>query len=242
MGDINIAWILELLMWITALGFSVMFHEISHGWVALKLGDPTAKNDGRLTFNPIKHIDPWMTIALPVILLISTGFMFGGAKPVQINPLNFKNPGLGMAISAAAGPISNFFLATVSFLLLLGIYHVAPGYLYGESGGQTHLTLNSQFLGIMIFLNLLLGAFNLIPIPPLDGSRVLRYILPVEGKKGLDRIEPYGLFLLLPFIFLGYYRYFLLPFFGLFKLALRLSFDPEFAQAVYQKFLGPILG
>ncbi len=225
MGDLSIP---RILMWLVALGFSVMFHEIMHGWVALKLGDPTAKNDGRLTFNPKSHIDPWMTIALPLILLVSSGgkFMFGGAKPVQINPMNFKNPGLGMAISAAAGPISNFFLAIVSFGILTVIHRVAPDFLYDPASRM--LTWNATFLGIMILLNILLGAFNLIPIPPLDGSRILRYFLPRQGKMALDRMEPYGLMILLPFIFLGLHVYFLQPFYWVLQEALYRVFDAEF--------------
>ncbi|MDP6957746.1 MAG: site-2 protease family protein [Planctomycetota bacterium] len=225
MGDLSIP---RIIMWLVALGFSVMFHEIMHGWVALKLGDPTAKNDGRLTFNPKSHIDPWMTIFLPLILLVSSGgsFMFGGARPVQINPMNFKNPGLGMALSAAAGPISNFFLATLSFGILAGAYFSAPQFLYDPISRT--LTFNGLFLGIMIFLNILLGAFNLIPIPPLDGSRILRYVLPFEGKKTLDRMEPYGLMILLPFIFLGFHRFFLEPFYWILQEAFLSTFDPQF--------------
>ncbi len=230
MGDFSIAGILMMLV---ALGFSVMFHEIMHGWVALKLGDPTAKNDGRLTFNPVSHIDPMMTIVIPMLMYMTSGFIFGGAKPVRINHMNFKNPGLGMALSAAAGPLSNFFLAIVSFGLLTVIYHVAPDFLYDSTSNA--LTYNSKFIQIMIFLNILLGAFNLIPIPPLDGSRVLRYFLPYEGQKFIDRIEPFGLFILLAVLFLP--RYFGLPsilctflstFFWLYDKALMYTFDLNF--------------
>ncbi len=231
MGDFSIP---NIIMMLVALAFSVMFHEIMHGWVALKLGDPTAKHDGRLTFNPVVHIDPMMTIFFPLIMYVTAGFIFGGAKPVRINAMNFKNPGLGMALSAAAGPISNFFLATVSFGLLMVLYHVAPEFLYDATSNT--LTYNSRFIQIMIFLNILLGAFNLIPIPPLDGSRILRYILPNEGKRFIDQMERFGLFILLAILFLPGYiglpsplRLFLTPFFWLYREAFMSTFDLNFA-------------
>lgn len=210
--------------------FSVIFHEIMHGWVALKLGDTTARDDGRLTLNPVPHIDPWMTILFPILCLVTSGgsFVFGGAKPVRINALNFRNPGFGMMVSAAAGPLSNFFLAIVSFGLLLLLHSLSPSFVY--DAGTQQLTYNGLFFGLMITLNLFLGAFNLIPIPPLDGSRVLRFFLPTGAKLAMDRMEPWGLFLLIPLILLGVLRPLLLPLYLALGLALKASFPAEFVE------------
>ena len=138
-----------------------------------------------------------------------------------------------MALSAAAGPLSNFFLAIVSFGLLTVIYHVAPDFLYDQTSNT--LTYNSRFIQIMIFLNILLGAFNLIPIPPLDGSRILRHFLPNEGKRFIDRMERFGIFILLAVILLpGYFGLpsilwtFLTPFFWLYEKAFMHTFDLNF--------------
>lgn len=224
----------RLILSLAVIVLSCMIHEILHGWSALKLGDTTARDQGRLTLNPLPHIDPWMTILLPLICLISTGgqFVFGGAKPVRINPLNFRNPGFGMMVSAAAGPLSNFGLAILSTLVLFGFYQIAPGLVYDISAKQ--LTYNGLFFALMIFLNILLGAFNLIPIPPLDGSRVLRYVLPQGGKEVLDRIEPFGLIILIPILLLNLHVWFLIPFYTLTDSVLQAIFDPKF-YAIFQK-------
>ena len=145
--------------------FSVILHELAHGVVAYWLGDRTAKDAGRLTFNPIKHIDPFMSILVPVILYILKAPVFGGAKPVPVNYRNLKWNEWGMALVAAAGPFTNFLLAFIFFLI------------------------------IYIYINLGFMLFNLIPIPPLDGSRVLYAIAPDAFRNVLASIERYGIIL-----------------------------------------------
>lgn len=161
---------------------SVILHELSHGVVAYWLGDNTAKDAGRLTFNPIKHIDPYMSILVPVVLYLLGAPVFGGAKPVPINTRNLKWGVWGMALVAIAGPLTNFLLALISFL----IGHFT-GLLYG-AGGEI---LEFVFME-MVYANLGFMIFNLIPIPPLDGSRVLYAIAPDGFRAVLVQFEQYG--------------------------------------------------
>lgn len=161
---------------------SVILHELSHGVVAYWLGDRTAKDAGRLTLNPLKHIDPYMSILVPVILYILKAPVFGGAKPVPVNYHHLKWREWGMALVAVAGPITNFLLALLAFL----IGHFS-GLLYG-TGGDTWVFVFSE----LIFINLGFMIFNLIPIPPLDGSRVLYAISPDVVRRFLDKVETYG--------------------------------------------------
>ena len=175
----NILYILIVL--IIVLG-SVILHELSHGLVAYWLGDNTAKDAGRLTFNPIKHIDPIMSILVPVILYILNAPVFGGAKPVPINSHNLKWKEWGMALVALAGPFTNFILALIAFL----IGHFT-GAIYGASGD----ILGFIFTEI-VYINLGFMLFNLIPIPPLDGSRVLYAIAPDGFRNILANLEQYG--------------------------------------------------
>jgi Zn-dependent protease len=167
-----------------AILFGLTIHEFSHGWVAWQLGDPTAKMMGRLTLNPIKHLDPIGTIALFL-------FHFGWAKPVPIDPRNFRHPTRDMAISGLAGPAANLLTAAVSGLILrvLILFHV----------GGFVATLTSYF----VLFNLILCFFNLIPIPPLDGSRLLYHLLPPNLAQGYARLERYGFIILIGIIFLG---------------------------------------
>lgn len=205
---------IRIFLMLGGLGFSVIFHEMAHAWVALKLGDPTGRDDNRLSWNPIHHIDPFMTIILPVLLYFGShgSFVFGGAKPVQINPMNFRDPGKGMMLSSAAGPISNLLVAAGALLLLLLLTWLVPGLVVSEDeAGIPRATWNGFFFSFLTLLNLFLAVFNLVPIPPLDGSRVLRYFLPERGRRLLDGIEPFGLFILLGLLFAGILRYILAP-------------------------------
>ena len=164
---------------------SVILHELAHGVVAYWLGDHTAKDAGRLTLNPIKHIDPYMSIIVPVILYLLRAPVFGGAKPVPIDSRNLKWGVWGMALVAIAGPFTNFLLALFSFL----IGHFT-GLLYG-SGGEILEFIFTEFL----YINLGFMLFNLIPVPPLDGSRVLYAIAPDGFRRVLMQIEQYGIFI-----------------------------------------------
>lgn len=161
---------------------SVILHELAHGVTAYWLGDHTAKEAGRLTFNPIKHIDPFMSIIVPVVLYIMGAPVFGGAKPVPVNYRNLKWHEWGMALVAVAGPLTNFLIAFIAFL----IGHFT-GLIYG-SGGQTFEFIFKEAL----FINLGFMLFNLIPIPPLDGSRVLYAIAPDAVRTVLSQAERYG--------------------------------------------------
>lgn len=170
---------------IVILLFSVILHEVMHGWVALKFGDRTAENAGRLTLNPIPHIDPIGTILLPLILVISgSGFIFGWAKPVPVNPLNFSNIRKGELLTSAAGILANFGLAVTSALL----FHLTLG---------LNNTFLSAVLSFAISINLLLAVFNLLPIPPLDGSKILMSYLPLKYLPYFQSLERYGIFILL---------------------------------------------
>ena len=152
---------MEFIFQIAILLFSVVVHEVSHGAVAYALGDPTAKNEGRLTLNPLSHLDFFGSIVLPIILYMTSGFIFGWAKPVPYNPYNLKNQKYGPAMVGIAGPLSNLIIAVVFGFLVRFSYA---------------LNLPQAFFEIalyIVFLNLILTVFNLVPIPPLDGSNIL---------------------------------------------------------------------
>ncbi|MCK4909254.1 MAG: site-2 protease family protein [Planctomycetes bacterium] len=180
--------------------FSAIIHECAHGYAAYRLGDPTAYHAGRITLNPVKHIDPMMTIIVPLISYFSFGFIFGGAKPVPINPYNFRNPEKGMLISSLAGPAANFSLALIGF----GFFaFTARLDIFTGSLAQ----FNYIVFYLLIIINLILGIFNLIPIPPLDGSRVLRYFLPWDMKSSFDRMEPFGFFIIIFVVMIGGFNF-----------------------------------
>ncbi|MDO8576763.1 MAG: site-2 protease family protein [Candidatus Daviesbacteria bacterium] len=168
--------------------FSVIIHEVMHGVVALKFGDHTAERAGRLTLNPLPHIDLFGTILLPA-LLIFTGspILFGWAKPVPVNPLNFSNLRKGELFVSMAGILSNFGLAILAAL----IYHLL------NAMPQTFPAIVGSLLRFTVLINLVLGIFNMFPIPPLDGSKILLSQLPYNLAKSYQRIEPYGFLILL---------------------------------------------
>ncbi len=175
---------------------SVIIHEYMHGWMAERLGDQTAKNAGRLTLNPIAHIDPWGSLLLPFLLYIGTGggLVFGYAKPVPINPHNLRDVKYGSAKVAAAGPLSNLAVA-VFFGLILRFFW--PSILAIDENLVAMFT-------IIVQINLVLMVFNLVPIPPLDGSRIIEPFLPYNLRVKWAELEKYGMLLILFFIMFGF--------------------------------------
>lgn len=187
---------------------AVVLHEIAHGLAAEKLGDPTARKLGRITLNPIKHIDPMLTIILPAILIFSgSPIIFGGAKPVPVDPRYFKNPRKGMMIVALAGPVTNFILAGISALFLAILN--TPG--VPEIFPHAPLIFTAKILIASLLINLALGLFNLIPIPPLDGGRIAVGLLPINLARLLARLEPYGIPIVFFILYLGFLDKVLLP-------------------------------
>lgn len=180
-----------------ALIFSIIIHEISHGAMAFKLGDTTAKDAGRLTLNPLKHIDPIGSVILPLSLyLISAGgFILGWAKPVPYNPLNLKNPRSGSALIGIAGPLSNLILAAI-FAIIIRI-------LNPFSGLETIAPLLILF-NVVVLINILLAVFNLLPIPPLDGASILFALLPTKYDALRRFLTQYGFYILIFFILFGF--------------------------------------
>ena len=187
--------------------FAITLHESAHGWAAGRLGDPTATMLGRVTINPIPHIDPIGTIAVPGALLLMSaltgggGLLFGWAKPVPINPRYFRNPLKAMTLTAAAGPLSNLLQMIFWALLLKALAAV---------GFYDKFVISVCAAGISV--NLMLMAFNLIPIPPLDGGRIVRGLLPRQAGMAFDKIEPYGFMILLVLMVGGGLSFFVRPF------------------------------
>jgi Zn-dependent protease len=200
----------QLIISVPALVLAITIHEVSHGYVANRLGDPTARLMGRLTLNPIKHIDPVGTVILPLVLTVLGGVIFGYAKPVPINPSNFRDPKKGMAISAAAGPVTNIVLAIVSSLILVIIILPVSGLLQSNTVNAI-LTPIALMLQFSVRINIFLAALNLIPIPPLDGGRVLVGVLPYKQAVAYSKIEPYGFIILFALIFTGIAGFFIFP-------------------------------
>ena len=177
--------------------FAITLHEVGHGWAAARLGDSTARMLGRLTINPIKHIDPVGTIMMPAILLfVNSPFLFGWAKPVPVNPRNLWHPSRAMIIVAAAGPTANFIMALFWAVMLRLVVS------FGEGLGSS-ADFFTEMIRFGINFNVLLGVFNLVPIPPLDGGRVLRELGPPQLAGALDRIEPYGFIIVIVLAALG---------------------------------------
>jgi Zn-dependent protease len=188
--------ILSAIISIFILVYSSILHEIAHGFVAYRLGDPTAKLSGRLTLNPIKHIDPFMSIIFPLILILSgSPIIFGGAKPVPIDPFNLKEGRKDIALVSLAGPLTNILLAILGSLLIHIFYpHIS---LIAVS----NTSIIGFILSAIVTLNLLLAVFNLIPIPPLDGSKVFALILPKKEAAAYLSLESVGMYIIFLLLF-----------------------------------------
>ncbi|MFZ5559648.1 MAG: site-2 protease family protein [Patescibacteria group bacterium] len=203
---------MEYLLLIIILIFSIVIHEVSHGVIANWLGDPTAKYAGRLTLNPLKHLDLLGSIILPLILIIMAnltggGFIFGWAKPVPYNPYNLKNKKWGPAMVGIIGPVSNIILA-LAFGLSVRLLPTAS---------SVYFTNLADVFKAIVWINLLLAVFNLVPIPPLDGSKILFALLPSKYQRLSFEFERYGLILVLFFIFF-LFRFIIPIIFWLFKI------------------------
>jgi len=172
-----------LLIAVVILVFSAILHEIAHGWVAEKLGDPTARIAGRLTLNPLPHIDPIMSIAVPILLIFSgSPLIFGAAKPVPVNPLMLREGRKDIALVALAGPMTNLIIAVVAAVLLKLVGSASPD-IY-------------SVLKLVIQFNLALGFLNLIPVPPLDGSKFFSIVMPERVAQQYFALAPFGIFIL----------------------------------------------
>lgn len=190
--------------------FAMVLHEYAHGWMAEKRGDSTAKLQGRLTINPLAHIDPFGTVILPLICVMLPGsFLFGWAKPVPIDPRNMYHPRRDMALTAAAGPGMNLLLAIGSALLLAGLLTVEPTLMLrktaeADTSSGIFTTMFLRPIAVMalysVMINVLLALFNLLPLPPLDGGRILTALLPPKSAMALARLEPYGMLILVGLI------------------------------------------
>ncbi len=201
----NFDYFLDIVLSLIAVFAAIVLHEVSHGYVAYRLGDPTAKAHGRLTLNPLAHVDPIGTILVPLILVVfRSPFLFGWAKPVPINPNYFRNPFKGMLYVAIAGPATNVGLALATAGIGRVILTVVSNdLLFGTSFASYLVRDLFYLLGVFVIINVILAVFNMIPIPPLDGSRVLTYFLPPEGKRAMLMLERYGMLILLAIILLG---------------------------------------
>ena len=187
---------LQILSILIPVLFAITLHEVGHGWTAKQFGDRTAEIQGRLTLNPIAHMDPIVTILLPALLLYLGGLVFGWAKPVPINPMNLRNPKRDMFFVAIAGPAANLLMTC-----FWSIFFTVNVFLFGEQYYlYPYLVLMAQ---TGVFINLVLMVFNLLPIPPLDGGRVLRSVVNEKIGRTIDLIEPYGFFIVVGLLFLG---------------------------------------
>jgi Zn-dependent protease len=199
----------EIFYQIIAFLFAISVHESAHAWTASRCGDPTARMLGRVTLNPIRHIDPIGTVVLPLVAAISGVPLLGWAKPTPVDPRNFRHPVMDDILVSVAGPVSNFIVATGA-LLLLGVlslsspaaHELVTGLRFGAhaSAPDSALTPIAMLLFELMIINIVLAVFNLIPVPPLDGSHVLRHFLPDAARMVYDRI---GIIGLLALVYLG---------------------------------------
>ena len=189
---------LEQLYILPILLFSVIIHEIAHGWMALRLGDPTARDLGRLTLNPIPHIDPIGSILIPLLSLAASGRVFiAWAKPVPINPLNFAHYRRGDMLVSIVGPVSNFILSFVCTVTVIFLVKITPFFHESNTYIRDGLTFLTKMFAGGITLNIILAVFNMIPIPPLDGSHVVASMLPGTAALKFRRIGFAGIFVII---------------------------------------------
>ncbi len=211
MDDLNL--MQRIAVWTLPVLFAITVHEVAHGWVARRLGDPTAYMLGRLTLNPVKHIDPIGTLLVPGLLLMMDDFIFGWAKPVPVAWENLRNPKRDMAIVALAGPVANLLMAILWALVM------KAGLVFG---GQLDLLARPLvYMGAAgIAINVMLMVLNLLPLPPLDGGRVVAGLLPDPFAHAYNRIEPYGFFILLGLLISGALAYIMTPFVNIAQMGL----------------------
>ncbi|MCZ6750843.1 MAG: site-2 protease family protein [Acidobacteria bacterium] len=218
----------EILFQIIAFLFAISFHESAHAWSANRFGDPTARLLGRISMNPIRHIDPVGTILFPLLGAISHAPIFGWAKPTPVDTSRLRNPVRDNVYIAAAGPVSNFLAATASLLLLLAFRVLSPaanqiltGYGGPEAGGSVLMPV-ILLLHSLMMVNVILGVFNLIPIPPLDGGHILEGLLPARARASFAPVKEYGFFLLFFLLWSGGVTTVLSPFLRFFNSLLRI--------------------
>ncbi|MDX2505680.1 MAG: site-2 protease family protein [Gammaproteobacteria bacterium] len=194
----------KISIWILPVLLAVSLHEAAHAWMADKKGDPTSRLMGRLTFNPLKHIDPIGTILVPALMITFTGFAFGWAKPVPVDARNLHNPKKDMMWVALAGPASNFIMAILWAILL----HISVLFVDSRSAISMFFLL-MPVAGITI--NVILGVLNLLPIPPLDGGRIMAGLLSPRASLKYSKIEPYGFFIIIALMLTGVLSYIIFP-------------------------------
>ena len=203
----------KITIWILPVLLAVSLHEAAHAWMADRKGDPTARLLGRLTFNPFKHIDPIGTILVPALMITFTGFAFGWAKPVPVDVRNFKNPKKDMMWVALAGPISNFIMA-----LMWAVFLYVSLFFHDSRSSLSLFLLYMPIAGITI--KVILGVLNLLPIPPLDGGRIVAGLLSHRASIQYSKIEPYGLFIIIGLMVSGLLSYIIFPVISLFLVIL----------------------
>ena len=212
----------KIAIWALPVLFAITAHEVAHGWAALKFGDRTAQMMGRLTLNPIKHIDPIGTLLVPGLLLMFGGFIFGWAKPVPVTAQNLRRPKADMAWVALAGPMANLVMAIIwAVLAKLGISLYQAGIEFGEP---------LLYMGVAgVLINSMLMILNLLPLPPLDGGRILVSVLPGPLAWQVSRLEPYGFFILVALLYFGVLSMVLWPLISMFinLLAMMVNLPPQ---------------
>lgn len=202
MGEIS-GQLQKLAIWVLPVLFAITLHEVAHGWVAEKLGDKTARRLGRISLNPIRHIDPVGTVLVPLLLFFTGGFIFGWAKPVPVTWENLRQPKRDMALVAIAGPGAN---------LLMGFGWGLLAKLAASSSLEPTLAQGLVMMGIAgLQINIVLMVLNLLPLPPLDGSRVVSSLLPPGPERAYSQIEPYGIVILLALMITGFLGKLLIP-------------------------------